>query len=193
EAFDWQHGVFLGATLSSEKTAAAVGRLGEVRRDPMAMLPFIGYHAGDYVQHWLNIGKQADASKLPKIFYVNWFRRGGNQRYLWPGFGDNSRVLKWVIERIEGRAAAVDTAVGRVPTPDQLDLSGLNIAAEDITAALKVDIEEWRAEIPLIEQWFAKIGPTLPTLLTDELTTLKHRLLPPLPASSGLSGVIQRD
>ncbi|MGH3719785.1 MAG: phosphoenolpyruvate carboxykinase (GTP) [Pseudonocardiaceae bacterium] len=176
EAFDWQHGVFLGATLSSEKTAAAAGRLGEVRRDPMAMLPFIGYHAGDYVGHWLGVGKQADAGKLPKIFYVNWFRRGGDQRYLWPGFGENSRVLKWIIERVEGRAAAADTAIGRVPTPDQLDLSGLDIPPEDITAALAVDLDEWRAEIPLLEQWFTKLGPTLPASLHDELDALKHRL-----------------
>ncbi len=176
EAFDWQHGVFLGATLSSERTAAAAGRLGEVRRDPMAMLPFIGYHAGDYFQHWINLGKGADADKLPKIFYVNWFRRGADQRYLWPGFGENSRVLKWVIERIEGRAGAADTAIGRVPTPDQLDLSGLDIPIEDVNAALAVTLDEWRAELPLIEQWFNKIGDALPTTLRDELTTLKHRL-----------------
>ncbi|MBV9163663.1 MAG: phosphoenolpyruvate carboxykinase (GTP) [Pseudonocardiales bacterium] len=191
EAFDWQHGVFLGATLSSEKTAAAAGRVGAVRRDPMAMLPFIGYHAGDYFQHWINVGKGADAGKLPKIFYVNWFRRGADQRYLWPGFGENSRVLKWVIDRLEGRAAAADTAIGRVPTPDQLDLSGLDIPTEDVGAALAVDIDEWRAEIPLIEQWFATIGDALPTPLRDELDALKHRLLP-LPASSGLSEVSQR-
>jgi phosphoenolpyruvate carboxykinase (GTP) len=178
EAFDWQHGVFLGATLSSEKTAAAVGGLGEVRRDPMAMLPFIGYHAGDYFQHWINVGKGADASRLPKIFYVNWFRRSADQRYLWPGFGENSRVLKWVIERVEGRAVAVDTAIGRVPTPDQLDLSGLDIPTEDVTAALAVNIDEWRAEIPFIEQWFDKIGDALPTALRDEFATLKQRLAP---------------
>jgi phosphoenolpyruvate carboxykinase (GTP) len=176
EAFDWQHGVFLGATLSSEKTAAAAGRLGEVRRDPMAMLPFLGYHAGDYFQHWLNVGKGADAGKLPKIFYVNWFRRGADQHFLWPGFGENSRVLKWVIERVEGRAGALDTAIGRVPDPDQLDLSGLDIPTGDVTAALAVDIQEWRAEIPLIEQWFDKIGGALPTALRDELATLKERL-----------------
>ncbi|MGH3770581.1 MAG: phosphoenolpyruvate carboxykinase (GTP) [Pseudonocardiaceae bacterium] len=176
EAFDWQHGVFLGATLSSEKTAAAAGGLGEVRRDPMAMLPFIGYHAGDYIHHWLGVGKQADASKLPKIFYVNWFRRGADQRYLWPGFGENSRVLKWIIERVEGRAAAADTAIGRVPTPDQLDLSGLDIPAEDVNAALAVDVEEWRAEIPRIERWFATIGDALPASLHDELDALTHRL-----------------
>jgi len=178
EAFDWQHGVFLGATLSSEKTAAAAGRVGEVRRDPMAMLPFIGYHAGDYFQHWINVGKGADASKLPKIFYVNWFRREVDQRFLWPGFRENSRVLKWVIERIEGRAGAVDTPIGRVPTPDQLDLSGLHTTIEDVAAALAVNPDEWRAEIPLIEQWFTKIGDALPTALRDQLDALKVRLAP---------------
>ncbi|MGH3889125.1 MAG: phosphoenolpyruvate carboxykinase (GTP) [Pseudonocardiaceae bacterium] len=176
EAFDWQHGVFLGATLSSEKTAAATGRIGEVRRDSMAMLPFIGYNAGDYFQHWINVGKQADAGKLPKIFYVNWFRRGTGQRFLWPGFGENSRVLKWIVERIEGRAAATDTAIGRVPTPDQLDLAGLPTTIEDVGAALAVDIDEWRAELPRIDQWFTKIGHTLPTSMHDELSALKQRL-----------------
>jgi phosphoenolpyruvate carboxykinase (GTP) len=179
EAFDWQHGVFLGATLSSEKTAAAVGGLGEVRRDPMAMLPFIGYNAGDYFQHWINIGKGADASTLPKIFYVNWFRRGADERFLWPGFGENSRVLKWVIERIEGRAAAADTPIGRVPTPDQLDLSGLATPTEDVCACLAVDMDEWQVEIPLIEQWFDKIGDTLPSTMRDELGALKVRLRRP--------------
>jgi phosphoenolpyruvate carboxykinase (GTP) len=176
EAFDWQHGVFLGATLSSEKTAAAAGPLGEVRRDPMAMLPFIGYHAGDYFQHWIDTGKNADVSKLPRIFYVNWFRRGDDQRFLWPGFRENSRVLKWIIERIEGRAVAVDTPIGRVPTADQLDLSGLDIPIDDVAAALAVDVDEWRAEIPYIEQWLDKIGDPLPTVLHDELAALKHRL-----------------
>ncbi len=176
EAFDWQHGVFLGATLSSEKTAAAAGGLGEVRRDPMAMLPFIGYNAGDYFQHWIDVGKSADSEQLPKIFYVNWFRRGDDERMLWPGFGENSRVLKWVIERIEGKAAATETAVGRVPGPDQIDLSGLDTPTEDIEASLAVDAEEWRAEIPLIEEWFAKIGDALPTSMRDELEALKQRL-----------------
>ncbi|MDQ4009925.1 MAG: phosphoenolpyruvate carboxykinase (GTP) [Actinomycetota bacterium] len=185
EAFDWQHGVFLGATLSSEKTAAAVGGLGEVRRDPMAMLPFIGYNAGDYFQHWINVGKGADAGKLPKIFYVNWFRRGADQRFLWPGFGENSRVLKWIIERIEGRAAAIDTPIGRVPTAETLDLSGLDTPSEDVGAALAVDVDEWRAEIPRIEQWFTKIGTTLPSSLHDELDALKLRLATRDPHSAG--------
>jgi len=176
EARDWQHGTFLGATMSSEKTAAAKGGLGEVRRDPMAMLPFLGYNVGDYFQHWVNIGKGADAGKLPKIFYVNWFRRGEDGRFLWPGFGENSRVLKWAIERIEGTAAAQETPVGYVPTPDQLDLDGLDADLDDVAAALAVDIEEWRAEIPLIEQWFAKVGAKLPTSMRDELEALRMRL-----------------
>ena len=176
EAFDWQHGVFLGATLSSEKTAAAVGGLGQVRRDPMAMLPFIGYNAGDYFQHWIDVGKAADAAKLPKIFYVNWFRRGPDKRFLWPGFGENSRVLKWIIERIEGTATATETAIGRVPDADQIDLSGLATSAEDVDAALAVRVEEWRREVPLIESWFDKIGDALPSSLRDELDALRVRL-----------------
>ncbi|MDQ3786052.1 MAG: phosphoenolpyruvate carboxykinase (GTP), partial [Actinomycetota bacterium] len=142
----------------------------------MAMLPFIGYHAGDYFQHWIDTGKRADADKLPKIFYVNWFRRGEDKRFLWPGFGENSRVLKWAIERIEGKAAAQETPIGYVPTADDLDLSGLDAPREDIEAALKFDADEWRAEIPLIEEWFAKIGEKLPTLLRAELDALKTRL-----------------
>ncbi|WP_033436372.1 phosphoenolpyruvate carboxykinase (GTP) [Saccharothrix sp. NRRL B-16314] len=176
ESRDWQHGVFMGATLSSETTAAAVGKTGVVRRDPMAMLPFIGYHAGDYFQHWIDTGKSADADKLPKIFYVNWFRRGDDKRFLWPGFGENSRVLKWAIERIEGKAAAVETPIGHVPTADNLDLSGLDASREDVEASLEFDADEWRAEIPMIEEWFAKIGEKVPTSLRDELEALKLRL-----------------
>ncbi|MDQ2582971.1 phosphoenolpyruvate carboxykinase (GTP) [Saccharothrix yanglingensis] len=176
ESRDWQHGVFMGATLSSETTAAAVGKTGVVRRDPMAMLPFIGYHAGDYFQHWIDTGKSADADKLPKIFYVNWFRRGEDKRFLWPGFGENSRVLKWAVERIEGRAAAVETPIGHVPTADELDLTGLDASREDVEAALAFDADEWRAEIPMIEEWFAKIGEKVPTSLRDELEALKLRL-----------------
>ncbi|MDQ3402104.1 MAG: phosphoenolpyruvate carboxykinase (GTP) [Actinomycetota bacterium] len=176
ESRDWQHGTFMGATLSSETTAAAVGKTGVVRRDPMAMLPFIGYHAADYFRHWIETGKSADAEKLPKIFYVNWFRRGDDKRFLWPGFGENSRVLKWAIERLEGKAAAVETPIGWVPTVDNLDLSGLDGDRTDIEAALSVDLDEWRAEIPLIEEWFDKIGDKLPTPLRDELESLKQRL-----------------
>jgi phosphoenolpyruvate carboxykinase (GTP) len=176
ESRDWQHGVFVGATLSSEKTAAAAGKVGEVRRDPMAMLPFIGYAAGDYFAHWLEVGKSADAAKLPRIFCVNWFRRGEDGRFLWPGFGENSRVLKWMIDRIEGTAAAEETPIGYVPTPDQLDLDGLEADPADVAATLRVDAEEWRRELPLIEQWFAKIGDQLPASLHDELEALRQRL-----------------
>jgi phosphoenolpyruvate carboxykinase (GTP) len=176
EAFDWPHGVFLGATLSSEKTAAAAGAVGEVRRDPMAMRPFIGYNAGDYLQHWIDVGKRADAGKLPKIFYVNWFRRGPGGRLLWPGYGENSRVLKWIVERLEGRAAALDTPIGRVPPAETLDLSGLGIPIEDVRAALSVDAAEWRAEVPLIERWFDSLGEALPGTMRDELHALKMRL-----------------
>jgi len=176
ESRDWQHGTFMGATMSSEKTAAAAGGLGQVRRDPMAMLPFLGYNVGDYFQHWVDVGKGADADKLPKIFYVNWFRRGDEGQFLWPGFGENSRVLKWCIQRMEGTAAATETAVGYVPTPDQLDLDGLAADAGDVAAAVKVDVEEWKAEIPLIEEWFEHIGDKLPTSMRDELEALKLRL-----------------
>lgn len=177
ESRDWQHGVFMGATMSSEKTAAAAGKVGEVRRDPMAMLPFLGYHAGDYFKHWLEIGKGADELKLPKIFYVNWFRRGDDRRFLWPGFGENSRVLKWIIERIEGKASAVETPAGFVPRAEDLDLEGLTEPIEDINASLEVDADEWRQEIPLIEEWFAKIGQDkIPSALRDELEALKQRL-----------------
>jgi phosphoenolpyruvate carboxykinase (GTP) len=176
EARDWQHGTFMGATMSSEKTAAATGGLGQVRRDPMAMLPFLGYNVGDYFAHWVNTGKGADAAKLPKIFYVNWFRRGDDGRFLWPGFGENSRVLKWAIERIEGKAAAVETPIGYVPTADQMDLDGVDAPLADVEAALEVDVEEWKAELPLIEEWFDKIGEKLPTSMRDELEALRQRL-----------------
>jgi phosphoenolpyruvate carboxykinase (GTP) len=176
ESFDWQHGTFMGATMSSEMTAAAKGGKGQVRRDPMAMLPFLGYNVGDYFQHWVNIGKSADATKLPSIFYVNWFRRGDDGRFLWPGFGENSRVLKWVIERLEGRAAATDTPIGRIPSADQIDIEGLTEPRADIEASLHFDADEWREELPLIEEWFAKIGDGLPTSMRDELEALRQRL-----------------
>jgi phosphoenolpyruvate carboxykinase (GTP) len=176
EARDWQHGVFMGATLSSETTAAATGKVGVVRRDPMAMLPFIGYNAGDYFQHWIEVGKGADAVKLPKIFYVNWFRRDADGGFVWPGFGENIRVLKWALERIEGKAAAVDTPIGRIPAPDALDVDGLQLTPEQLQAAITVNVNDWRNEIAGIEEWFTKIGPTLPTSLRDELDALKLRL-----------------
>jgi phosphoenolpyruvate carboxykinase (GTP) len=176
ESRDWQHGVFLGATLSSETTAAATGAVGVVRRDPMAMLPFIGYDAGDYLAHWIAVGKGADAVKLPRIFYVNWFRRSADGAFLWPGFGENIRVLKWAVERIEGSAAAVETPVGYVPAEGSLDVSGLDLDPAEVAAVTAVDPAEWRAELPGIEEWFATIGERLPTGMRDELDALRLRL-----------------
>ncbi len=176
EAFDWQHGTFLGSIMSSEETAAAAGTIGEVRFDPFAMLPFMGYNAGDYMQHWLDIGKATDAANLPRLFWVNWFRKGDDGSFLWPGFGDNSRVLKWVFERLEGTADAVDTAIGRVPTADGIDTTGLDITPEVLGELLAVDNEAWRGEIPLIEEHFNFIGERLPAELADELRELEKRL-----------------
>lgn len=177
QARDWTHGVYMGATLSSETTAAAVGQVGVVRRDPMAMLPFIGYNAGDYFDHWIGMGKSADdESKLPSVFYVNWFRRDEDGGFLWPGFGENSRVLKWVVERLEGKAEAVETPIGFNPRPEDIDVEGLDMDPNDLAASLKVDPEEWKAELPLVEEWFTKIGNRLPTQLWAELDALKSRL-----------------
>ncbi len=176
EARDWVHGTFMGATLSSETTAAATGAVGVVRRDPMAMLPFIGYNAADYFSHWISVGKEHDAAKLPRIFYVNWFRRDSDGGFLWPGFGENSRVLKWIVERMEGTAEATETPIGYVPTIDSLDLDGLDVSRAEIEAALAVDPDEWSAEIPSITEWFDKFGDKLPTVLWTELDGLKARL-----------------
>jgi phosphoenolpyruvate carboxykinase (GTP) len=176
ESKDWQQGVFLASILSSETTAAATGAVGVVRRDPMAMLPFIGYNAGDYVNHWFEMGKHADASKLPKIFYVNWFRRDENNKFVWPGYGENLRVIKWALERIAGTAGGVETPIGFVPAAGSLDVSGLDISEDAVAKATTVVPEEWKAEIPLIEEWFDSLGERLPSLLRDELATLKQQL-----------------
>ena len=176
QANDWQHGVFIGATLGSEQTAAAEGKVGTVRRDPMAMLPFLGYNVGDYMQHWIDIGKNSDESKLPKVFFVIWFRRGDDGRFLWPGFGENSRVLKWVIERVEGTGSGQTTPIGIVPSAADLDLGGLDVDAADVDEALSVNAAEWRDEVPKIEEWFEFVGEKLPTGLKDEFDGLKHRL-----------------
>ncbi len=176
QARDWQHGVFMGATLSSETTAAATGAVGVVRRDPMAMLPFLGYDAGDYLAHWSELGRRPDAERLPAVFYVNWFRRSADGGFLWPGFGENSRVLKWVVDRLEGRAEAIETPVGLVPAPGGLDIEGLAVTEADVAAALAVDPEEWKVEIPLIREWFDHIGDTVPTALRTELATLQTAL-----------------
>ena len=174
-ARDWEHGVFLGSVMSSEKTAAAAGAIGQVRRDPFAMLPFCGYNFGDYFQHWLDLGMKEDA-KLPKLFYVNWFRKDSNGKFIWPGFGENTRVLKWVLERISGSGKAVETPIGMVPTPDAIDISGLDLSQEDLQTLLSVDTEEWRTELALIEEHYASIGERLPIELTNQLNELTLRL-----------------
>ncbi len=176
EAFDWQHGIFLGATLSSETTAAASGAVGVVRRDPFAMLPFLGYHGGDYFQHWLDIGARTDPDKLPKFFYVNWFRKDEDGHYLWPGFGENSRVLEWALGRLDGSTEAIPTVIGNVPAPGSLNTAGLDVSEEDIAAALRVDPEEWRGELPLIEDWLGLFGDRLPAALRTELEALRERI-----------------
>lgn len=176
EARDWQHGVFMGATMGSEQTAAAEGKVGTVRRDPMAMLPFLGYNVGDYFQHWIDLGKHSDESKLPKVFFVNWFRRDEDGGFLWPGFGENSRVLKWIVDRIEHQAGGQDTPIGVVPSAEDLDLEGLDVSSDDVAKALAVNPDEWRQEIPLIEEWFEFVGEKLPTGVKDEFEALKQRL-----------------
>jgi phosphoenolpyruvate carboxykinase (GTP) len=176
QAFDWEHGVFLGSIMASETTAAAAGAIGNLRFDPMAMLPFCGYNMGDYFGHWLQMGASADVDRLPKIFFVNWFRRAEDGRFLWPGFGENSRVLKWAFERVTGEAGAVETAIGYLPGPDDLDTTGLDITAEDLSALLSVDVEGWRTAIPEIEHHYAQFGERLPDQLRDELSSLEKRL-----------------
>ncbi len=175
ESRDWTHGTFVGATLSSETTAAATGAVGVVRRDPMAMLPFLGYNVSDYFSHWLEIGKQADASKLPRIYGVNWFRRDEDGSFLWPGYGENSRVLKWIVERLEGEAEAVETPVGLVPAPNALDIEGLDVTEADLEKAGAVRPAEWADELPLIEDWFKSLGDQLPPELWAEFDGLKAR------------------
>jgi phosphoenolpyruvate carboxykinase (GTP) len=175
EAFNWRHGTFLGATASSETTAAAAGAVGQLRRDPMAMLPFCGYNMGDYFAHYLKMGERPGA-KLPRIYYVNWFRRHDNGQFLWPGYGENSRVLKWIFERCQGKAHAVDTPIGRLPLPADLDTSGLHLPHGDLAKLLSVDIDGWLAEIPLIRGHFAKFGSHLPAGLERELEELDERL-----------------
>ncbi|ASW93226.1 phosphoenolpyruvate carboxykinase (GTP) [Mycobacterium marseillense] len=176
QARDWQHGVFMGATMGSEQTAAAEGKVGTVRRDPMAMLPFLGYHVGDYFQHWIDLGKNSDESKMPKVFFVNWFRRDADGGFLWPGFGENSRVLKWIVDRIEHKAGGQDTPIGIVPKAEDLDLDGLDASSDEVAQALAVNAAEWREELPLIEEWFEFVGDKLPTGVRDEFEALKQRL-----------------
>ena len=176
ESRDWNHGIFFGATLSSETTAAAEGQVGNVRRDPMAMLPFIGYDAGDYLKHWVEVSSRADQAKLPKIFLVNWFRRGRDGKIAWPGFSENTRVLKWVVERIEGKAEAEETPIGFIPTKESIDVSGLDITDEELEDSISVDAQEWKEEIPGIEGWFARFGDSLPQSIQAELQELRRRV-----------------
>ncbi len=177
EAFDWEHGVFLGSVMTSETTAAAAGAVGKLRNDPFAMLPFCGYNMGDYFAHWLEMGENADASKLPKVFYVNWFRKDlDDGRFLWPGFGENSRVLAWVFRRCEGNADAVKTPIGYLPTPEALETDGLSLPAEDLAALLSVDVEEWKAELPAIREWFDSLGDHVPGVVREQLDALEGRL-----------------
>jgi phosphoenolpyruvate carboxykinase (GTP) len=175
EAMNWQHGTFLGSVMASEKTAAAAGKVGELRRDPMAMLPFCGYHMGDYFGHWIKMG-QEDGAQMPNIYYVNWFRKNPDGKWLWPGFGENSRVLKWIFERCDGNGGATETPIGKVPTADALDLSGLDVPAEDMQELLSVNPEDWKAELPGIKEHLAKFGDKLPAELTAELEALEKRL-----------------
>ncbi|HYM82139.1 MAG TPA: phosphoenolpyruvate carboxykinase (GTP) [Candidatus Limnocylindria bacterium] len=176
EAFSWQHGTFLGSIMGSETTAAAAGQVGALRFDPFAMLPFCGYHMGDYFAHWLKIGASADAAKLPHIFNVNWFRKGQDGKFLWPGYGENARVLKWVFERVAGTTKAVDTAIGRVPAPGALDLSGLSLPESGMVELLRVDVNAWLGELGLIRKHYEKFGARLPQGLSDELAALEQRL-----------------
>jgi phosphoenolpyruvate carboxykinase (GTP) len=175
EAFDWEHGVFLGSIMGSEKTAAAAGAVGELRFDPMAMLPFCGYHMGDYFAHWLKMGERSGA-KLPKIFMVNWFRKDDDGRFLWPGFGENSRVLAWVFRRCDGEADAVDTPTGRLPAEGSLDVSGLGLSPEALAELLSVNPEDWKAQLAQVREHYATFGDKLPPALAGQLDALEQRL-----------------
>jgi phosphoenolpyruvate carboxykinase (GTP) len=176
ESFDWNHGVFLGSIMASETTAAAAGAVGNLRRDPFAMLPFCGYNMADYFGHWLKMGAVADASKLPKIFYVNWFRKGEDGRWLWPGYGENSRVLEWVFERCAGRGDAEETPIGFVPKKSAINVEGLNVTDADLNELLTVNLDEWRTEVGSIREHFATLGDRLPATLHAQVDALEARL-----------------
>ena len=176
EAFDWEHGVFMGSACGSETTAAALGAAGVLRRDPFAMLPFCGYNMGDYFAHWLSFAKKTERSKLPKVFFVNWFRRSADGKFLWPGYGENCRVLKWICERVESTAKAQTTPIGNIPTRDALDLSGLGMHDEDINELLAVDLAGWKNEIADVAANYAKFGDKLPKALNEQLDSLRKRI-----------------
>ncbi|HLB31552.1 MAG TPA: phosphoenolpyruvate carboxykinase domain-containing protein, partial [Gammaproteobacteria bacterium] len=175
ESRNWEHGTFLGTIIASEMTAAAFGTIGKLRRDPMAMLPFCGYNMADYWNHWLNIGKTPGA-RLPRIFYVNWFRKNAAGRFMWPGFGENSRVLQWIFDRCEGTARAVETPIGFLPDRDGLNFSGLDLDPADQASLLRVEVDGWLREIPLISEYYDSFGKHLPAELRTELQQLKERL-----------------
>ncbi len=177
ESFDWKHGVFMGSIMGSEITAAAISnKIGQVRRDPFAMLPFFGYNVCDYLQHWLEVGEKSTEDKLPKIFYVNWFRKDETGKWLWPGFGDNSRVLKWIFERTSGEGKAVKTPIGFMPTEDAIDVNGLDVSSKDMEELLKVNKEEWLAEVASIREHYASYGAKLPAEMSVQLEALEKRL-----------------
>jgi phosphoenolpyruvate carboxykinase (GTP) len=176
EALNWKHGTFMGSIVSSEKTAAAAGKIGEVRHDPFAMLPFCGYNMGNYFAHWLTIGKKADEKKLPGIFYVNWFRKNKNEEFIWPGYSDNIRVLKWILERVSGSDNAVKTPIGYLPKLDAIEINGLHVNKEDFKSILSIDKKEWAGEALEIENYYKKFGDSLPQELAEELSSLKERL-----------------
>ncbi|WP_396819428.1 phosphoenolpyruvate carboxykinase (GTP), partial [Microbacterium sp. p3-SID336] len=176
EATDWTHGVFLGSNISSERTAAAEGTVGELRRDPFAMLPFCGYNMADYFGHWLKVGRGLRFDRAPRIFQVNWFRRGADGRFLWPGFGDNSRVVDWIIRRIAGEVPAVDSPIGRLPRVEDLNLEGLDVPADDLEELFSVDPEAWKTEADLTEEFYDTFGDRVPAALRTELASLRYRL-----------------
>jgi phosphoenolpyruvate carboxykinase (GTP) len=188
EAFDWAHGVFLASNVASEGTAAAENKVGELRRDPFAMLPFCGYNMGDYFAHWLKVGAAADSTKLPRIYFVNWFRKDERGKFVWPGYGDNSRVLKWICDRIEGRAAAVETPIGRLPAKDSLDVSGLSLTDAQINLLLSVDQDVWREEASLIPAAYEKFGARLPQELWSQYEALLTRLGVPSQGRAAAAG-----
>ena len=175
EAFDWDHGVFMGSIMGSEKTAAAAGKVGELRFDPMAMLPFCGYNMADYFAHWLEIGRR-EGAELPKVFMVNWFRKDEGGRFLWPGFGENSRVLAWVFERCDDKGGAEETPIGLVPSAGALETTGLDVTPDDMAKLLEVDAEEWMAQLPQLKEHYAMFGDRLPTELREQLQALDQRL-----------------
>jgi phosphoenolpyruvate carboxykinase (GTP) len=175
EAFGWEHGVFLGTTMSSETTAAAGGQVGKLRFDPFAMLPFCGYDMGDYVSHWIDVGRR-DNAQLPRLFYVNWFRKDDDGNFLWPGFGENSRVLAWIFRRCEGKADAVETPAGLVPAEDAIDTTDLDVGAEEMAELLRVDPDGLRQELPTVHEHFARFGDRLPQELHKQLEELEERL-----------------